>query len=201
MLGDPQHRKKGLKTALCEAAKLPVKRRCGLREVDITRLSTNFAYLSHQLPVLPKHLWLQAAAAVLDHHFDMHAGCGDWCQWKDQTAQERQDSGKFYRCKHKDSALYDMLHEIISRFITLPCLEEIGHGLDTNCNEALNNLIAWVAPKNKTYSGTGSLKTRINVNISIHSIGFMQFFLRLFHKLGIEVTPSTRHWLQQQLDW
>ena len=31
-------------------------------------------------------------------------------------------------------------------------LDEVAHGYDTNCNESMNNLTAWIAPKNKCYT-------------------------------------------------
>jgi hypothetical protein len=77
-------------------------------------------------------------------------------------------------------------------------LEEIGHDMDTQVNEALNNIVAWIAPKNKTYSGSNSLRARISIAIGINSVGFEQFMVELLRRLSITVTPGTLFWIQQQ---
>ena len=48
-------------------------------------------------------------------------------------------------------------------------LDEVAHGYDTNCNESMNNLTAWIAPKNKCYSGMGSLRTRVACAVAIQT--------------------------------
>ena len=65
----------------------------------------------------------------------------------------------FYRDKVADKSLYDWLTEQVGHFTTPEMLNEVGHGMDTNVNEALNNIVSWLAPKNKTYCGTVSLQT------------------------------------------
>jgi hypothetical protein len=48
---------------------------------------------------------------------------------------------------------------------------EMGHTLDTNMNEAFNQICTWFAPKNKVFAGTGSLHNRIAMAVSINSLG------------------------------
>ena len=62
--------------------------------------------------------------------------------------------------------------------------------MDTNCNESFNNTVAWLAPKNKVYCGSRSLWNQIAIAIGIMSIGLVEFYERLFHKLGIAMTPN-----------
>ena len=71
---------------------------------------------------------------------------------------------------------------------------------DTQVNESLNNTISWMAPKNKTYSGTVSLENRIGIALGIHSVGIVVYFERLLGKLGVPITDDFRHYLllQQQ---
>jgi hypothetical protein len=52
------------------------------------------------------------------------------------------------------------------------------------------------SPKNKLYCGSLSPKTRVAVAVSIVSLGFEAFFLRLFARLGIELMPGTKYWLE-----
>ena len=117
---------------------------------------------------------------------------------KTQTEEEKEASKKYYRCKKKDEKLYLLLTEKIARFITKKALIEVGHGNDTQVNESFNNSVAWLAPKNKTYGGSPSLYNRICVAIGIMSIGTLEYFSRLFLKLGIEMPRATYHALYRK---
>jgi hypothetical protein len=75
-------------------------------------------------------------------------------------------------------------------------LEEMAHDLDTNMNEAFNNICTWFAPKNKVFAGSGSLNNRIGLAIGINSIGVLPFYERLFRKLGITMTENVAHYLK-----
>jgi hypothetical protein len=57
----------------------------------------------------------------------------------------------------KDAKLYAVLSEKLARFITQERLSEMAHPLDTNMNEAFNNICTWFAPKNKVFAGTQAL--------------------------------------------
>jgi hypothetical protein len=96
----------------------------------------------------------------------------------------------------KDAELYKVLTKIVSRFITLDRLKEVAHGMDTQVNESFNNSAAWLAPKNKVYCGTTSLTNRISIGVGIVSIGIHCYFRRLFHSLGIAMTPNIIHFLE-----
>jgi hypothetical protein len=72
--------------------------------------------------------------------------------------------------------------------------------MDTQVNEALNNIVSWIAPKNKTYSGSAALLTRIPITVAIHSVGFDIFFIGLLERLGISITDGTMYWIQQQAE-
>ena len=133
----------------------------------------------------------------MEHHFDNHAYCGSFCRRKDQTQQQKDANQKFYRCKMKDAELYSALTKLVARFITRKALEEVGHGMDTLVNESLNNTISWVAPKNKTYSRTQSLRNRISIAICISSVGTLKFYERLFAKIKISMPPDVQYYVKQ----
>ena len=197
-LADPNHRKKTLKGELYRTLGKRVDARHGLTKVDILRISTNFAYMMRTLPQQPRERWLDAARAVVEHHFDNHEFCGDFCNRKGLTDEQRSGSQKIYRCKQKDEKLYAYLNDAIARFITKEALDEVGHGHDTQVNESLNNTIAWYAPKNKTYSGTYSLTNRISIASGVHSIGAEQYYTCLLKKLGIKVTKEIAYYSEKQ---
>lgn len=112
------------------------------------------------------------------------------------SIEQQQACKRFYRCKTKDGTLYNILSEKISRFITLERLKEVAHGMDTQVNESFNNTASWFAPKNKVYCGSRSLSNRISLAVGINTLGLLQYFKRLYKKLGIVITPNVLHFLQ-----
>jgi hypothetical protein len=62
-------------------------------------------------------------------------------------------SKKYYRCKTTDAKLYTLLQATMTRFVTKDKLLEMAHTLDTNMNEAFNQICTWFAPKNKAFAG------------------------------------------------
>ena len=107
--------------------------------------------MMNSLTSLDKSKWPSAARAVVEHHFGNHDFCGDFCKRKTETEEERKESAKFYRDRVVDEELYHWLTELMSNYITDERLEEVGHGMDTNINEAFNSVCAHFAPQNKTF--------------------------------------------------
>jgi len=143
--------------------------------------------------------FVQAGKAVVEHHFDNHEHCGAWCRRKDMTEEEKDGCPKVCRSKEKDAESHEHLNEAMARFVSLSALREVGHGMDAQANESLNNTFSWCAPKNKTCCGSMSLLLHIAIAVSIHTIGTERFFTRLFAKLGTQCSPLiTRHLRQQQ---
>jgi hypothetical protein len=68
--------------------------------------------------------------------------------------------------------------------------------MDTNINEAFNQVCTWFAPKNKVFAGSGSLHNRISFAIGINSLGYNEFFTRVFQKLGVNMTNNVSHYLR-----
>ena len=197
-LADPGHRKKTLKGHMYRLREKRKAETKGITDVDILRISTNFAYMMNSLPTLDRSKWRSAARAVVEHHFGNHTFYGDFCCRKDETEEQRKTSNKFYRDKQIDRELYEWLTELLDGYTTEDKLEEVGHGMETNINESLNSVVAWIAPKSKSFSGTVSLETRIYMAIGIHLVGFEQFFLSLLESMGIDVTPGVEYYLRIQ---
>lgn len=151
---DPNHRKKTVKGVLCKFAAQKVADRATVTKMDCIRISTNFAYFIRTLPRLDKSKWMNASKAALDHHFDTHDNCGEFCKRETQTPVEREATRKYYRSMEKDKKLYVELESRLARFVTAEGLEEVGHGWDTQVNESLNNTVTWVAPKTKHCSAS-----------------------------------------------
>jgi len=198
-LADPAHRKKTLKSHLYKMLKRRVAERNDLHEGDILRLSHFYHCMVRQLGLGEEKDYVTKGQAVLEHHFDCHEYCGDFCSRKVEKENENEEirNKKIYRCKVKDATLYEELKDILAPFLTHEALVEVSHGWDTNANESMNNTISWLAPKNKTYSGTVSLRNRVNMALSIQSLGYDVYWTRLFRELGLEMDAATEHRLKQ----
>jgi hypothetical protein len=195
-VADPNHRRKGLTGELIKLDTARVQERMTMTRMDSTRIGKNFGYMARTLRNKDESEYLTVAKAVVEHHFDCHDYCGDWCRRKNETELQRQSSKKYYRCKVKSPKLYALICSKVERFITIDKLIEMAHGLDTNMNEAFNQICTWFAPKNKVFAGSGSLHNRIALAVGINSIGVHMFFKRLFIKLGIEIDANVEHYLK-----
>jgi hypothetical protein len=198
---DPNHRRRVMTGDLHRVLASGVKNKFTMTKMDITRLAKNYGYMVHSLNLsMSDEAMTAAGKAVLEHHFDNHEFCGDWCRRKLQTPQQRLASQRYYRCKTKDELLYLSLVNLLSRFLTLENLQEVAHGLDTQVNESFNNAASWLAPKNKVYCATGSLSNRLGIALGIFSIGSEIYFKRLFKGLGVTATPNVLHCLKVKGD-
>ena len=92
---------------------------------------------------------LLIAWAALDHHFDEHTKCGDWCRRKHETVAQQLESKKIYRSKTnaQDKLLYEKLREIFEKYNAVDKLMELCHGMHTNHCKWFNNACTWCAPK------------------------------------------------------
>jgi hypothetical protein len=111
-LADPSHRKKTLRNKLYAILNRRKADQHGMTEMDVMRITTNFVYMVHQLPGLSRSEWSDAAKAVLEHHFNNHSYCGDFCvRLKELSGKKKKDNreGKIYRSKTKDKELYEKL--------------------------------------------------------------------------------------------
>jgi hypothetical protein len=195
-VADPNHRWKGLTKELIKLDTSTRDVKLTMTRMDSTRIGKNFAYMARTLKDRPCTEFVDAAKAVLEHHFDNHEYCGDWCKRRNETTEQRQRIIKYYRSKQKDAKLYNLLDEKIQRFITLDKLVEMAHGMDTNVNEAFNQICSWFTLKNKVFAGSGSLRNRIAFGVGINSLGYNEFFTKLFDSLGIALTDNVLHCLR-----
>jgi hypothetical protein len=195
-VADPNHRRKVLTGELYQLSLAKVSDKHTMTRMDAARIGKGFGYMIRSLPRKEESEYVASGLAVLEHHFDNHEYCGQWCPRKRQSLAAQAASNRYYRSKVNDAKLYAILQEKINRFITLDRLQEVGHGMDTQANESFNNTISWFAPKNKVYCASGSLSNRISLAIGINTLGFPVYFKRLFKLLGIQMTSNVRHFLQ-----
>ena len=69
---------------------------------------------------------------------------------------------------------------------------------DTQKNESMNNVIAYVAPKNKMMAHIMSLNNRISCVVGISIFGFKTYWKQVFNLMQIKTTPSFEQFLQAE---
>ena len=107
----------------------------------------------------------EASKVPLEHMFNSHTNCSvEWCS-KTRSSEE----GKTYnnkddkfRCKQNYNQLYNLLKKTLFLFQTDKVLKESLHMFDTQKKESMKNVIAYVAPKNKTMAYSMILNNRIS---------------------------------------
>ena len=67
---------------------------------------------------------------------------------------------------------------------------------DTQKNESMNNVISYVAPKNKTMTHIMSLNNRISFVVGISIFGFKTYWKQVFALMEIQTTSTSEHFLQ-----
>jgi len=117
---DPSHGKKTLKGELHRLEGQRVATKKTLTKCDCVRISTNFACMTRTLHSKSVDDCEHAGTAVLEHHFDNHECCGEFCLRKKQTGDEQKASTNFYRSKEKDKDLCELLQQKVARFVQQP---------------------------------------------------------------------------------
>ena len=69
---------------------------------------------------------------------------------------------------------------------------------DTQKNEAMNNVIAYAAPQNKTMSYSVSLNNRISYVVGISIFGFKTYWKRVFTFTKIQKTSTFEQLFQSE---
>jgi hypothetical protein len=105
-VADPNHHRKGLNGELIKLDTSRADIKMTMTRMDSTRIAKNFGYMACTLKERPETEFVAAGKACLEHHFDCHTYCGDWCKRKDQSPEQLTASVKYYRCKEKDAKLY-----------------------------------------------------------------------------------------------
>ena len=171
---------------------------CECTSMDAERLKRNLSYAirtncrSGSLPIMKA-----AVNQVLEHHFNNHEECGEWCKLKPLTGEALATAKLNYRCKVKNEKFYLQVKELFTEFDLL--LEEMLHEWDTNIVEGMNKFFCKFLPKDRTYAMTIENKVRLYLAIAIDSIGYMETYQRLADSAGFTLC-KVQHDLNTQLD-
>jgi hypothetical protein len=166
---------------------------------DAERMKRNFAYSIHMYRHDSFSEFKKAAKAVLEHHFNNHVFCGEWCPANKWKEDEKQLRSLKYRCKVKHTELYEQMSTIHNTFTDVWNLQEIYHEYHSNKCESLNGFITKFLPKHKHYCRTIINRARTYLAIGIDSVGYNEYYGVLWKMLGVSFTSLTNEH-HQRLD-
>jgi hypothetical protein len=89
----------------------------------------------------PFPLFQRAAKAVLEHHFNNHKFCDEWCPWKKWGEEERIFKELKYRCKEADKELYLQFCKLHLVLTTEEGLRDLYHDVHSNKCESINGFV------------------------------------------------------------
>jgi hypothetical protein len=135
-----------------------------------------------------------AAKAPLEHHFDNHEFCGMWCRIK---RGETVKKGK-YQDKKEEPELYGELKSIVEKFISVERLSDVNHTFETQVNESLNQSVSLFVPKNRTYSMTMALASRVKICCGVHISGQNGYWSKVFEALELHIPDITVNYLKKK---
>jgi hypothetical protein len=118
---------------------------------DAERMKRNFSYFIHMYHIQPFPLIMRASKAVLEHHFNNHKFCDEWCPLKKWSEEERIWKPLKYRCKEADEKLYLQFQKIHSSFTTEEGLPDLYHEVHSNKCESINGFNTKFLPKKKHF--------------------------------------------------
>jgi hypothetical protein len=175
-LADKGHRVRGYTSFLFAESYKSVANGCGCTKVDAERMKCRLSWTLHLHYFGTYEEFRTAVNAVLQHHFDDHSFCGDWCKSAQGTREEIEESGLRFRCKTRHSTLYEVMKKHHDKFMEEEKLRQLFHRYDTNTVEGFNKFLTKFLPKDRTYCQTIENKARTMLAAGLQSVGCRQFY-------------------------
>jgi hypothetical protein len=185
-LADKGHRNRGCSSVIFKEAMKSKKDGCGCAKIYAERMKHR---MSWTLRLHSRGTFLQfqtAVKAVLEHHFNNHEHCEVWCKHGHGMEEEKCASRFRFRCKGRNKELYLCLKQHHEKFMEESKLCQLWHRYDTNLVEAFNEFLTKFLPKDKTHCQTMENKARSMIVVGLQSIGYRQFYTRVFERTGIQ---------------
>ena len=134
----------------------------------------------------PFDVYCKKAKCFYLHLFNDHSLCNaSWCK-----ILQGKTPKKKYRDKEKvHSVLFKKVEEGMAPYLCTEALRQTYHKFSTQKNESLNRKSTAVAPKDRHFGSTSSLKDRLSWVVIHDSVGYRVGTTRLFSHIGI--TPGT----------
>jgi hypothetical protein len=184
-LDDKGHRVRGYARVIFAEACKSKKDGCGCTKMDAERMKRRLSWTLrlHSAGTYPQ--FTLAVSAVLEHHFNCHEHCGDWCQAGKGTEQEVRESRLRLRCKIRDKELYLFLKKHHDEFMVEAKLQQLFHQYHTNDVEGFNKYLTKFLPKDRTYCQTIENRARSMLAVCLQSMGHRKLYRRVFGLTGI----------------
>ena len=171
----------------------------GWTKYDAERIKFNAGYFFHQEEnqQLPFQQFCMKAKCIYLHHFNDHCCCDKrWCRVLRSQQEPEYDLPAAYkadeRFREKQSEegklVFKKVEAALASHLSKEALAQVHHKFSTQKNESLNRKMTAVAPKDRHYGGTSSLKDRVNLVAIQDSVGFEETLRRLFHVIGLPLT-------------
>jgi hypothetical protein len=160
--------------------------------VDAYRLKRNFGCWILSYHTMTFDIFREKSKAVVEHHFNNHTHCGDWCAMKNADVTKAAIGELKYRCKKENKKMYEDISQIMDRFTETEKLKECHHGYSSQKNESMNRMISRYVPKDRTFCQSMSLHSRICMAVGIDSVGQEEYYERLFAGMRIPFPNATR---------
>jgi hypothetical protein len=95
--------------------------------VDAYRLKCNFGFWLLSYCQKDFDIFSNKSEAVVEHHFNNHSHCDDWCSMKGVDATTEAKENLKYRCKKENTKLYMQICDVMSCFTSTEKLCECHH--------------------------------------------------------------------------
>jgi len=213
-LCDISHRVKVIGSAvynLSSTGSNPKRLKAGWNKYDAERIKFNAGYFFHQEEnqSLPFQIFCEQVHCIYLHHFNNHSRCNQrWCRVLRNQNDPTYELPARYKTEEKfretesvqGRGVLDKVKEALEPYLTPEALAQVYHGYSTQKNESLNRKMSAVAPKDRFYGGTNTLRDRANLVVVNDSIGSLQSFESLFQSLGIKKkwNPILSEWARRQ---
>ncbi len=167
------------------------------------RLSRNMSYMLKQYKRGTENCTFEkfqtAAKASFEHHWNNHQFCGSWCQAKDWNEEEKEKNKNMFRNRETHRREYEQQSGVHSKYTEEDRLRRVFHEWSTNKTEQIHSLVTNVfLPKRSYYCRTICGRARTHLAVSIDSLGYYEYYRRLYLELGLFMSTITEVFYKQQ---
>ena len=86
----------------------------------------------------------------------------------------------------------------VSPYITREMLTMLWHTYDTNLNKAMNRSVSSFAPKDRTFSRSMSLTTRVSIAARVQLVGHYKYWEMMLERQGIKMSSALETLLREK---
>jgi hypothetical protein len=123
----------------------------------------------------------KAGLASFEHHWNNHVHCGDWCQAKKWTDEEKEEYKNKYRDKVSHVKECEQQKVVLETFCATIRMIGVFHEHNNNKTKQIHAFITNpFLPKISYYSQKSCGRARTFLSVGIDSVGFSAYYQELF---------------------